>query len=80
MKLVTWKRDKGYVSVCIFDNKTSCAVSRKVFATKVGAEKMNARVLEHCGSNYENDFPWSVTDTDTGNRQQLFNRENVAKV
>jgi hypothetical protein len=81
MKLVTWKRGKGHVAVCIFVNNSSCAVSRKVFATKAGAWKMCEKVLAHCGKDYSlNDFPWSVTNVDNGVKEQLFNRENVSKV
>ena len=54
MKMTTWNREAGYVSVVLFDNGTSAAVSTKTYATKKGAEAANTRLQELCGEGYSN--------------------------
>ena len=49
MKTTTWNRANGFVSVVLFENGTSAAVSTKVYKTKKGAEGANNKLLQLCG-------------------------------
>jgi hypothetical protein len=81
MKFITWNRDSGYVLVLPFDNKTSVAVSTKVFKTEHGALKFGERIEQFCGPDYkDNDLPWSTTDIKTGIKTRHFNREVVRTI
>lgn len=81
MKTTTWKREAGYVSVVLFDNKKSAAVSVKTYATQKGAEKANEKLAALCGDNYENaNLPWTVTDVKTGAVTKLYRSENLLTI
>jgi hypothetical protein len=81
MKLTTWNRDNGFVSVVLFDNGNSAAVSTKTFATKAGAEKFNKRIVEICGEKYEKaNLPWESTNPETGEVTRHFRRENLTTI
>ena len=67
MRTTTWTRNGGFVSVVLFENGTSAAVSTKTFKTKAGAEKFNARIIDVCGDKYEKaNLPFRTTDLATG--------------
>ncbi len=86
MKTVTWTRHDGHVSVVLFENKRTAAVSTKVYATKQGALGANKRLAALCGANYGRDgsigqsFPWSRTDPETGVRTELYRSENLSAI
>lgn len=74
----TWKRENGFVSVVVFNNNSSVAVSTKTFKTEKGAEAMNAKLREMCGENWERgDLPWQSTNPETGEVTTHFRRENI---
>jgi hypothetical protein len=81
MKLTTWNRDSGFVSVVLFDNGTSAAVSTKVFKTQKGAEGFNKRIVELCGEKYEKaNLPWESTNPKTGEVTRHFRHENLTSI
>jgi DNA topoisomerase IB len=81
MKTTTWKREAGYVSVVLFANKKSAAVSTKTYSTQKGAEKANEKLATLCGENYENaNLPWTVTDPKTGVISRLYRNENLLNI
>ena len=81
MKTTTWNREAGYVSVVLFANKTSAAVSTKTYATKKGAEAANARLQEMCGDNWElANLPYRTTDPKTGEVTVNYRTENLQVV
>jgi len=81
MKTTTWNRDNGYVSVVLFANKKSAAVSTKVYATKQGALGANKRLVKICGDNWEHhDLPWESTNPDTGEVTRHYRRENLTAI
>ena len=45
MNTTTWNRSSGFVSVVLFSNKTSAAVSTKVFKTEKGALAANTKLI-----------------------------------
>ena len=80
MKVTTWNRNDGFVSVVLFENGTSAAVSTKVYKTKKGAEGANNKLLELCGKNWENgDLPWETTDPKDGSVTRHYRREDLRK-
>ena len=81
MKTTTWNRNGGFVSVVIFANKTSAAVSTKVFKTQKGAEGANKKLIAMCGDNWEKgNLPWESTNVDTGEVTRHFVRENLTSI
>ena len=81
MKTCTWKRESGYVSVILFNNRNSAAVSTKKYATKKGAESANQRVKKLCGDNWERqDLPWQSTNPETGEATRHYHRENLKSI
>ena len=81
MKLTTWNRANGFVSVVLFENGSSAAVSTKVYKTQKGAEGANKRLLELCGKNWEDgDLPWSTTNPKDGTVTRNYRRENLRRV
>jgi hypothetical protein len=81
IKLTTWNRGKGHVSVVLFDNNTSAAVSTKLYKSKKGAEAANARLVEFCGEGYsDNNIPWKTTNPETGEQTENYRLENLAVV
>ena len=68
----------GFVSVVVFENRKSVAVSTKVYKTEKGAEAANARLLELCGRECERcDLPWTSTNIATGEKVVHYRRENT---
>ena len=81
MKVTTWNRDVGFVSVVLFANGKSAAVSTKTYKTQKGAEGANKRLIEVCGDNYENqNLPWKTTNPKTGEVTENYRSENLSKV
>lgn len=81
METRTWKRENGFVSVVVFANKASVAVSTKTYATQKGAEAANKKLVEMCGDNWEKqNLPWQSTDIETGEITTHYRRENVVAV
>ena len=83
MKLTTWNRANGHVTVVLFENGKSAAVSTKVFKTKVGAQNFGKRIDEMCGPNYEKrnliDL-FRTTNPETGEQTTNFKVENLTSV
>jgi hypothetical protein len=83
MKLTTWNRGQGHVTVVLFENGTSGAVSTKVFKTKAGAENFGKRIEELCGPNYEKrnllDL-YTTTDPKDGKKTVNFRNENFSSI
>jgi|TARA_R110000751_G_scaffold50895_1_gene112049 hypothetical protein len=78
MKTTTWNREAGYVSVVLFKNGTSAAVSTKTYATKKGAESANTRLQDMCGENWElGNLPYRTTNPDTGEQTVNYRTENL---
>jgi len=81
MKCTTWSRKGGYVSVILFANGISAAVSTKVCKTRKGAEGINARVEALCGPGYSlQDFPWTSTNPETGEVTVNYRKENLSEI
>ena len=81
MKCTTWRRHGGFVSVILFANGTSAAVSTKVCKTQKGAESINARVDALCGPDYSlQDLPWSSTNPETGEVTVNYRKENLSAI
>jgi|TARA_R110000751_G_scaffold5594_3_gene25368 hypothetical protein len=81
MKVTTWNREDGFVSVVLFANNTSAAVSTKTFKTKKGAEGANKRIIELCGENWEKgNLPWKTTNPKTGEVVTNFHNENLSRI
>jgi len=81
MRTTTWNRESGYVSVVLFSNKTSAAVSTKVFKTEKGALAANTKLLEMCGENWEKaNLPWESTNPETGEVTRHFRKENLTAI
>ena len=81
MKMTTWNREAGYVSVVLFDNGTSAAVSTKTYATKKGAEAANTRLQELCGEGYSNmNLPYRTTNPEDGTVTVNYRTENLTVV
>ena len=81
MKTTTWSRGIGHVSVVLFENKKSAAVSTKIYKTVKGAEAANERLRAICGDGYDNShLPWNSTDPQTGERTVNYKRENLIRV
>ena len=77
MKITTFKRNDGFVTVVMFDNKESCAVSTKTFKTQA-ATKFGQRIIEVCGHKWEKrNLPWETTNPITGEITRNFKREEV---
>ena len=80
MKTTTWNRNDGFVSVVLFENGTSAAVSTKVYKTKKGAAGANAKLEALCGEKWENgDLPWETTDPKDGSVTRHYRREDLRK-
>ena len=78
MKTTTWNRLDGYVSVVLFDNKRTAAVSKKIYKTQKGAESANERLKELCGEKYSNmNLPYETTDSKTGEITVNYRTENL---
>jgi len=81
MNTTTWNRSSGFVSVVLFANGTSAAVSTKVFKTAKGAESFCKRIVEVCGPDYSlQDLPWMSTNPDTGEVTRHFRKENLTAI
>ena len=81
MKTTTWNRASGYVSVVLFTNGSSAAVSTKIFKTKKGAEAANAKLVTLCGDNWDKaNLPWESTNPTTGEVTRHFRRENLTAI
>jgi hypothetical protein len=80
MKVTTWNRDKGFVSVILFENGTSAAVSTKVFKTQKGAEGANNKLKAICGEDWKlGNLPWQTTDPKDGSVTRHYRREDLRK-
>ena len=81
MKTCTWKRESGYVSVILFANGSSAAVSTKTFKTRKGAEGANNKLIEMCGKNWEKgDLPWESTNPKDGTVTKHYRKENLKTI
>lgn len=81
MKTTTWNREHGHVSVILFENHSSAAVSTKVYQTKKGAIGANKRLAVMCGDNWEkHDLPWQSTNPETGLVTRHYRRENLTSI
>ena len=80
MKTTTWNRKDGYVSVVLFENGTSAAVSTKVYKTKKGADGANTKIRTKCGENWElGNIPWEPTNPEDGVVTRHYIREDLRK-
>ena len=78
MKTITWSRLDGHVSVVLFENGRTCAVSTKIYKTQKGAESANERLKELCGEKYSNmNLPYETTDSKTGEITVNYRTENL---
>ena len=53
MNMTTWSRDNGWVSVNLFKNGETAAVSTKHYATQEGAKAANEKIRKMCGEGYQ---------------------------
>ena len=78
MKTTTWNRDRGYVSVVLFENNMTAAVSEKIYKTQKGAEAANERLKELVGPKYSNmNLPYTTTNPKTGIKTTNYKTENL---
>lgn len=78
MNMTTWSRDNGWVSVNLFKNGETAAVSTKHYATQEGAKAANEKIRKMCGDNYQHmNFPWSTTNIKTGEVTVHYRSENL---
>ena len=78
MKTTIWNRDSGFVSVVLFENNKTCAVSTKVYKTAEGAKTANQKLKTLCGPNYSNcNLPYVSTNPKTGKRTVNYTTENL---
>ena len=81
MKCTTWSRSGGFVSVVLFANKTSAAVSTKIYKTEKGAKGANMRLKERCGDNWEKmNLPYRTTNPKHGSVTVNYKTENLASI
>ena len=81
MNTTVWSRKEGFVSVVLFENGTSAAVSTKVFKSAEGAAKFNERIVEVCGHKYElSNLPVRTTNPINGEVTVNFIFENLIAI
>lgn len=81
MKTTTWNREEGFVSVVLFKNGTSAAVSTKVYASEDGAKAANEKLRDICGNDYrKQNLPYRTTNPKTGEVTVNYKVENLTSV
>ena len=81
MKTTTWSRDEGFVSVVLFENGLSAAVSTKTYKTKDGALAANKKLHTICGKGYsKQNLPYRTTNPKTGEVTVNYKTENLTIV
>lgn len=81
MKTTVWSRKGGFVSVILCANGRTAIVGQHVKKTKAGAEKINNRVRELCGENWEHgNCPMTSTNPEDGTVTVNYRYENLTTI